>query len=635
MTVETHSFQAEVQQLMNLMIHSLYSNKEIFLRELISNASDALDKIRFEEITNHNLLKSDKEPSVVLTCDKETKTLIIEDNGVGMSKEELMNNLGTIANSGTKKFLEKLSDQDKKDASLIGQFGVGFYSVFMVAEKVIVETRSAHDNSQGYRWTSSGEGAYDLEEFTKETRGTRIEIHFKEAEKEYSEEWRVRAVVQKYSNYVTYPVLMYETKEDTETKEKKIELNRLNQTTPVWVRPKNKNKKEDYIELYKQISMDWREPLMWEHINSEGLLPFHAVVYVPSEAPFDLYTRDNHGLHLYVKRVSIAEKCKELLPEYLRFVSGVVETDDLPLNVSREILQQNDKLPQIKKQIVKKLLGALKKLSQKDDEKYLNFYKVFGPVLKEGFHFDHEQHKVLSELVRFKSTTTGKDGWVSLTEYLDRKVEGQKDIYYVTGPSFEAVEKSPHLETLLARNIEVLFLTDPIDEWFLMSYTKHGDAEFKSISKGDLDLSNVGQDDTSKGENSEPEATPEELAGLIDLFRNRLEESVKEVRISKRLKESACCLVADANEMSGHLERMMRASGQAVPPQKKILEINPSHSLIKNLAGKKNTEVVASEDLNEWVDVLYDTAQLAEGNQLKNPGLFAKKLTKMMERASH
>ena len=635
MTVETHSFQAEVQQLMNLMIHSLYSNKEIFLRELISNSSDALDKIRFEEITNHTLMKSEREPSILITGNAETKTLVIEDNGIGMTKEELIHNLGTIANSGTKKFLEKMSEQDKKDANLIGQFGVGFYSVFMVAEKIVIETRSAQEGSQGYRWISAGQGSYDLEECDKTTRGTRIEIHLKEDAKEYAQDWRVRAIVQKYSNYVTYPIFLNETKEDEKTKEKTTEEVRLNQSTPVWIRPKRENKKEDYIELYKQISMDWREPLMWEHINSEGLLPFHAVVYVPAEAPFDLYTRDNHGLHLYVKRVSIAEKCKELLPEYLRFVSGVVETDDLPLNVSREILQQNNKLPQIKKQIVKKLLASLKKLSEKDPEKYLQFYKVFGAVLKEGFHFDHEQHKVLSELIRFKSTKTGSDGWVSLQEYLDRKVTGQKDIYYVTGSSFESVEKSPHLESLLARDIEVLFLTDPIDEWFLMSYPKHGDAEFKSITKGDLDLSGIGKETEEASEVLEAEATPEQLAGLIDLFRTRLTESIKEVRISKRLKESACCLVADVNDMSSHLERMMRATGQAIPNQKKILEINPSHPLIKNLAAKKNSEVVAGDDLNEWVDVLYDTALLAEGNQIKNPGLFAKKLTKMMERASH
>lgn len=648
MTFETHSFQAEVQQLMNLMIHSLYSNKEIFLRELISNASDAIDKIRFEEIVNQNLLKSEHTPSVILTANPEAKTLVIEDNGIGMTKEELIKNLGTIANSGTKKFLEKLSEQDKKDANMIGQFGVGFYSVFMVAEKIVVETRSAHADNEAYRWTSTGQGSYDLETCDKQTRGTRVIIHLKDDEKEFAEDWRIRSVVQKYSNYVTYPIFLNETKtveveenkeSEVPTEEKqaktetKVEQVRLNQSTPVWARAKRENKSEDYVELYKQISKDWRDPLVWEHINSEGLIPFQSVVYIPTEAPFDLYTRDNHGLHLYVKRVSISEKCKELLPEYLRFVSGVVETDDLPLNVSREILQQNNKLPQIKKQIVKKLLNSLNKLAEKDAEKYFQFYNVFGAVLKEGFHFDHEQHAVLSELVRFKSTSTGKDGWVSLAEYLARKVEGQKDIYYVTGSSFEAVEKSPHLETLLARGIEVLFLVDPIDEWFLMSYPKHGEATFKSINKGDLDLSGIGSDTTSE-QNQTAEATPEELAGLIDLFRTHLSANIKEVRISKRLKESACCLVADVNDMSSHLERMMRATGQAMPAQKKILEINPSHPLIKNLAAKKNKEI-ANADLNEWVDVIYDTALLAEGNQIQNPGVFAKKLTKMMELASH
>jgi molecular chaperone HtpG len=627
MTAEVHSFQAEVQQLMNLMVHSLYSNKEIFLRELISNASDAVDKLRFEEITNHNLLKSDKENSISIRMDKENSILFLEDNGIGMSKDDLMNNLGTIASSGTKKFLEKLSEQDKKDSNLIGQFGVGFYSAFMVAKKIIVESRSAH-GAPAYKWTSLGDGSYTLEESAKETRGTLIEIHLKEEEKEFIEDWRIRGIVKKYSDYVTYPIFMIETKEDGQ-----IEETRLNKSTPVWARNKRENKPEDYQELYKQISMDWKEPMLWEHISVEGLVPFNAVIFVPTEAPFDLYTRDNHGLHLYVKRVSITEKCKELLPEYLRFISGVVETDELPLNVSREILQQNNKLPQIKKQIIKKALSSLQHLSTSDNEKYLKFYQTFGAVLKEGFHFDYEQHESLSELIRFKSSKTGKEGWISFKEYIERKAEGQKEIYYLTGPNFESVERSPHLEDLTSRGIEVLFLIDPIDEWFIMSYAKHGEFNLKSINKGDLDLSGVGKENEEEKKNEEKPV--EELVGLLDLFRTKLSDKIKEVKISKRLRESACCLVADENGMTAHMERIMKATGQGMGSvNKRILEINPSHSLIKNLADRKNKGTDDST-LSEWVEVLYETALLSEGSPVKNPGTFAKRLTKIMEMASN
>lgn len=625
MAQEKHSFQAEVQQLMNLMVHSLYSNKEIFLRELISNASDALDKFRFEEITNRNLIKSDKEPCISLSFQKDASTLVIEDNGIGMTKDELMTNLGTIANSGTKKFLEKMSEQDKKDSNLIGQFGVGFYAAFMVADKIVVESHSA-TSDKAWRWVSSGDGSYTIEETEKASVGTKIELHLKEEEKEFLDEWKLRGIVKKYSDYVTYPILLNTTDDKGESKEE-----RLNKSTPVWARAKKDNKPEDYQELYKQISMDWREPLLWEHMNVEGMVPFQSVVFVPSEAPFDLYTRDNHGLHLYVKRVSITEKCKELLPEYLRFVAGVVETDEIPLNVSREILQHNNKLPQIKKQIVKKVLGSLQNLAKSDAEKYQKFYTVFGPVLKEGFHFDSEQHEALSDLVRFKSNKTGKDGFVSLKEYVERKADGQTDIYYLTGSSYEAIERSPHLEALTSRSIEVLFLVDPIDEWMVMSYPKHGEYTFKAIHKGDLDLSQVGKE--AEKETTQEEAKPEELVGLLDLFRTKLENDIKEVKISKRLRESACCLVADENGMSAYMERMMKASGQAMPASKRILEVNPTHPLIKNLAALKNKNA-DEQTLNEWVEVLYDTALLAEGSPLKNPGVFAKQLTKILEKAS-
>jgi molecular chaperone HtpG len=618
MSQEVHSFQAETQQLLNLMIHSLYSNKEIFLRELISNASDAIDKVRFEEITNKNLLPAEGDSGIRLSVLPESRKLILEDTGIGMTRDELIANLGTIANSGTKKFLEKLTETDKKEANLIGQFGVGFYAAFMVAEKISVESRSA-TGEQAWQWESTGNGTYTLSSGSKSSRGTRIELTLKEEEKEFLEEWRIKGIVRKYSDYVTYPIVWL----DKDNKEE-----RLNKSTPVWARSKKDNKPEDYQELYKQLSGDWQEPLVWEHMSVEGLTPFQAVVFIPSAVPFDLYQRDSHGLHLYVKRVSISDKCKELIPEYLRFVSGVVETDELPLNVSREILQQNTKLPAIRKQIVKKILGALQNISKNEPEKFTGFYENFGAVLKEGFHFDRDNHETLSELVRFRSTKTGRDGWVSLKEYLERKVDGQRDIYYLSGSSYDAVSASPHLEALTSRGIEVLLLTDAIDEWFVMDYPKHGEANLKSIAKGDLDLTGVGQEPEKK--QNDDELAPEKIAPLLEIFRRKCGDSLKDVKISKRLVDSPCCLVADEFGLSAHMERMMKATNKEFTGTKRILEVNPSHPIIRSLVNKAESNP-ADVTLEEWVEVLYDTALLAEGSPVRNPGAFARKLTKMLE----
>lgn len=618
MSQEVHSFQAETQQLLNLMIHSLYSNKEIFLRELISNASDAIDKARFEEITKPNLLPASGETGIRLSVSADSRKLTIEDSGIGMTRDELIANLGTIANSGTKKFLEKLNENDKKDAQLIGQFGVGFYSAFMVAEKIAVETRSASGDA-AWLWESEGNGTYTLIGGNREHRGTRIELTIKEDEKEFLEEWRLKGIVRKYSDYVTYPIL-WKDKDDKEE--------RLNKSTPVWARAKKDNTPEDYKELYKQLSNDWQEPLLWEHVNAEGLMSFQAVAFIPSAVPFDLYQRDSHGLHLYVRRVSITDKCKELIPEYLRFVSGVVETDELPLNVSREILQQNSKLPAIRKQLVKKLLSSLQNLAKNDPEKYAGFYAQFGAVLKEGFHFDHENHENLAELVRFRSSTTGRDGWVSLKEYWERKAAEQKDIYFLSGPSFDAVSASPHLESLTSRGIEVLFLTDPIDEWFVMDYPKFGEAALKSIAKGQLDLTGVGTEPEKKENNNE--ATPEQIAPLLEVFRRKCADTLKDVKISTRLVDSPCCLVADEHGLSAHMERLMKATNKEFSGSKRILEVNPAHPIILSLVRKAQTNATDSA-LEEWVDVLYDTALLAEGSPVRNPGVFAKKLTKMLE----
>ena len=666
MASEIHSFEAEVNQLLNLMVNSIYSNKEVFLRELISNASDALDKLGFSEVTNHELESSSKEKSIYVRGIPDKKLLVIEDNGMGMTKEELIKNLGTIANSGTKKFLEQLTDAQKKDSNLIGQFGVGFYSAFMVSDKITVESFSAKDK-KAFKWESSCDGKYSIEPSHKKDRGTTITLHLKEDAKEFSEEFRLRQIIKKYSDYVTYPIFLRvketiteddkEEKSDKENqtkskaddskesktksseskkdiKQKVIEKDeRVNKSTPVWARSKKDNKKEDYIELYKQLSFDWQEPLLWEHISLEGRVPFTALVYIPSAAPFDLYTRESHGLHLYTKRVCISEKCKELLPEYLRFASGVVETDEIPLNISREILQHNTKLPIIKKQIVKKLLAALKKLLEKDKAAYTKFYTTFGAVLKEGFHYDTEQHSTLAELALFQSSKTGKDEWVSLKDYIERKQEGQKDIFFITGPSYEAVVHSPHLEALKSKNVEVLFMTDPIDEWLVMNYTKHQDMAFKSVNKGDIDLSTV-KNSEEKTNDKKDELPAEDMAKLMEVFRKRLGDLIKDVKISKRLTDSSCCLVDDESGISSNMAKILQATNpDAMKDNKKILEINPSHPVMKNLA---QMQKAGGNDasLNDWVEMLYESAIISEGNQLKDPGAFAKRLSGLMEKAS-
>ena len=623
MTAQVHSFQAEVQQLLHLMIHSLYSNKEIFLRELISNGSDALDKLRFAEAQSQKVIPSDRDKSIIIRLLADEKKIIIEDNGIGMNQEDLIKNLGTIANSGTKKFLTELSEEKKKDSNLIGQFGVGFYSAFMVAEKIEVETCSALTGESAI-WTSAGDGSYTIDTSDKKTRGTTITLYLKPEESEFLEEHRIQSIVKKYSDYITYPVLSF----DKEGKE-----NRLNQSTPLWSRSKKDVKDEEYINFYKQLTYDWRDPLAWDHFSVEGLTPFQGLLYIPSEAPFDLYTKDTHGLHLYTKRVSISERCKEVLPEYLRFVSGVVETDEIPLNVSREILQHNAKLPLIKKQISKRLLNLLKRMMDNEPEQYKTFFKTFGPVLKEGFHFDREHHEILAELVCFRSTFLGDDVSVSLQDYVSRMKPGQKHIYYLTGLNYDSIAHSPHLEALTALDIEVLLLADPIDEWVVMSYPKHKDFEFASINKGQIDLSEIENLSPKKEDTKPNDSSEQELAPLVASFKQHLENEISDVTLSKRLKESSCCLVDSDAGLSRNMERIMMMSGQKSPlPTKKILEINPRHPVIQSLV-KLKASGTHDAALGTWMDLLYDTALLAEGSSIKNPADFAKKISSALEKA--
>lgn len=637
MTTETHSFQTEVQQLLDLMINSLYSNKDIFLRELISNASDALDRLRFEELTNRDLVMSKRDPAVRVRVNKEARTLTIDDNGIGMTKEEIIANLGTIASSGTKRFLQNLKEDDRANSNLIGQFGVGFYSAFMVSENVRVETRSARGES-AWVWESKGDGQYTIDSGSRDERGTCVELTFKTGEDfdKYLEEWQLRSIVSKYSDYVTYPIFFMKQPDKDDTEKKITDANgdaeyRLNKTTPVWAKAKKDNKPEDYTELYKQLARDYQDPLLYEHMTVEGLTPFQSVIFVPQAAPFDLYTRDTFGLHLYVKRISISDKCKELIPEYLRFMAGVVETEDLPLNVSREILQQNTKIPVIRKAIVKKSLNLLQNTAENDKEKFGKFWETFGPVFKEGFHYDYENHETLSEIVRFRSSKSGSEAWVSLKEYVERMVENQKDIYFITAPSYEIAAASPHVEALRARDIEVLFLTDPIDEWVVMDFRKYKDHDLKSITKGDLDLKGIGQE--KEPEQKQEETPASELAQLVLALKTKLEKEVKDVKVSSRLRDSACCLVADEHGMSGHMEKLLRLSNKDYQESKKTLEINPAHPLIRNLA-KLQTSNASGDSLNDWVNLLMDTALLAEGSGVRDPGSFAKRVTRMMELAS-
>ncbi len=632
---EKMEFQTEVKQLLHLMIHSLYSHKEIFLRELISNSSDALDKVRFESLSNKDILGEDSEFKIKISLDEEKNILTISDNGIGMNHDDLIANLGTIARSGTKAFMDSVSGDDKKDMSLIGQFGVGFYSVFMVASEIEVLSKKAGDDS-AWSWKSEGTGDFTLEKSEREGRGTSLIIKLKDEEKEYSGTWKVKSLVTKYSEYVTHPIeLTYlettsadEEKGTEETTEIKKEI--LNEKPAIWRRPKKEVTQEQYDEFYSHMSHDYGKPLTQSHNKVEGTLEYSSLLFIPTKAPFDLYNQDSKsGLKLYVKRIFIMDECKELVPSYLRFIKGVIDSEDLPLNVSREILQSNKVVNNIKKHVTTKSLAMLKTLAEQKPEEYISFWKEMGNVLKEGFYMNYENLDELKALLRFQSTDGASDNdYTSIDEYVKRMRETQEDIYYITGESRAAAEASPHLEMFKDKGIEVLYLVDPIDEWVTQSLTEFDGKKLKNITKGDIDL----DDDETKEENKKAEKEAKsKLKGILGQIQKTLDENIKEVRISKRLKDSPCCLIADEGDMGANMERIMKMSGQDMPKSKKIMEINPDHKIWQHVDALYKTDK-ADGTINEWIDVMYDQALLAEGTELTSPGEFVKKMNALISK---
>ena len=614
-TKQTHAFQTEVSQLLHLMIHSLYSNKEIFLRELVSNASDAIDKLKFESLSNDALVEGKEELQIHIDVDKDAGTITISDNGIGMDEIEVIENIGTIANSGTKKFLQGLDDKQSQDSNLIGQFGVGFYSAFIVADKVTLTTRKAGDDkANGTEWSSEGKGEYSLETVTVEDFGTSVTLHIKKEEKEFLDDYRLRNIISKYSDHITVPITMVKPSEEESDE---IEFETVNKANAFWTQDKRNLKQEDYDEFYKSLTYDFEAPLTQLHNKVEGNLEYTSLLFIPSKAPFDMWEpKRKGGIKLYAKRVFIMEDNEELMPLYLRFVKGIIDTADLSLNISREILQGSKVVDAIRKASVKRILSALKKMAKNKPEDYAKFWKEFGMVMKEGVVEDFANKDKIAGLLRFASTKgNGEDQTVSLSDYIERMGDDQKEIYFVTAETYAAAKGSPHLEIFKKKDIEVLLLSDRVDEWMVSNFTEFEGKTLKSIAKGDL------EDLDSKEEKKNKEKVAKGYAKVIKEVSKILEAQVKEVKISNRLSESPSCLVADENEMGGNMERIMKSFGQDVPETKPILEINPTHPLVKKLKTK------VDEDL---VNVLFDQAVLSEGGQLKDPAEFVKRMNKLI-----
>jgi molecular chaperone HtpG len=643
MTKITKKFETEVQQLLDLVIHSLYSNRDIFLRELISNASDAIDKIRFEAHSNEALLEGNADWKIKIVPDKGAGTLTISDNGIGMGIAEVEENIGTIARSGTRAFLDSLKGKGGTDnPELIGQFGVGFYSAFMVADRVTLVTRRAGEKSSACSWESTGDGSYTIEECTKETRGTEITLHLKEEMREYLDEWKIRSIVKKYSDYVQYPVVMDITRDEVPTgvDGKPIEgagtiakttEETLNSMKAIWTRSKGEITDDEYEEFYKHISHDFDKPLKTIHYAAEGVSEFRALLYIPARKPFDLFMPDKkRGVHLYVKRVFITDNCENLLPDYLRFVKGVVDSSDLPLNVSREILQEDVQIRRIQKNLVGKVLATLAEMQSKEPQEYLTFYREFGPVLKEGIHLDSANREKLQELILFESSKTAAGEFVSLKEYVERMPAEQKEIYYLTGESRRVVENSPHLEVLRQKGYEVLFMTDPVDEWVVQALPEYGDKKLKPVDRGDLELDTA---EEKKARETRKEETEKQYKELLDFIGDKLKDRVKEVRLSERLAESACCLVSDQSALSPHMERLLKAMNQEVPEAKRILELNPGHPIMQSLASMYGTDK-DDRRLADYCDILFDQALLAEGSAIKDPLRFTRLVAELMVAAA-
>jgi len=635
---ETRQFKTEVQQLLNLIINSLYSNREIFLRELISNSSDAIDKLRFRSQTEPGILGDDSEFKVKLIPDKKKQTLTVSDNGIGMTYDEVMENIGTIAKSGTSAFLEALEKSKKNKTlapELIGQFGVGFYSAFIVAKKVTIITR-ASESETAVKWESTGDGSYTIEETTKKSRGTDIILKLKkkeEDEQDFTDEWTIRGIVKKHSDFVNYPIVMDVEKSEPipekdrildkegkpvgDTTKKVVREESLNSMKAIWLKNKNEITEEEHAEFYKHLSHDWNPPLTNMHLKLEGTTEYSVLLYIPSKAPFDMFMPERkHGLQLYCKRVFIMENCKELIPEYFSFVKGVVDAPDLNLNVSREILQQDRLVRNIRKNLVSKLL---KLLSDMEKEKYEEFYKEFGQIFKTGIHTDFENKDKISELIRYRTSKSG-EAFISLKEYVAGMKPDQKDIYYITGDNLSSILNSPHIEALKEKDYEVLLMTDPVDEWVVMSLTEYDGKKMKSAEKGDLDLDKV------------DEKKKDAFTALFDHIKSRLEKNIKEVKSSTRLKDSVACLSGDNHDMSAYMEKILKSSGQEIPKSKRVLELNVEHPVvvgIKDLFQKDKK----NEQINDYSDLLYDIAVIGEGGKVENPSRFSRMIGDLMKTA--
>ncbi|MBK8182797.1 MAG: molecular chaperone HtpG [Candidatus Competibacteraceae bacterium] len=629
MTVEAHKetlgFQAEVQQLLRLVAHSLYSHKEVFLRELISNASDACDKLRFEALTDGALYEDNPDLKIRVSFDKDARTITVADNGIGMDRQEVIDNIGTIARSGTRQFMQKLTGDQAKDANLIGQFGVGFYSSFIIADKVTLRTRRAGLGPEhGVLWESTGEGEYTLESIDKTTRGTEVTLHLREDETELLNEWQLRSIITKYSDHITLPVIMPVQKysEDKDAPPK-IEDERINQAAALWARPKQEIKEEEYKEFYKHVGHDFEDPLAWTHNRVEGKLEYTSLLFLPGRAPFDLWDREQrHGVKLYVQRVFIMDDADHLMPRYLRFVRGVIDSNDLPLNISREILQSSKVVDGIRAGSVKKVLGLLEDLAQNDAEKYGKFWKEFGRVLKEGPAEDYGNREQIAKLLRFSSThTDSPEQTVSLTDYIGRMKEGQDKIYYISAESFAAAKNSPHLEIFRKKGLEVLLMTDRVDEWLMSHLNEFDGKHLQSVAKGALDLDKI----ASEEEKQEQKHAEDEYKDLLARIKEVLGEKIKEARISTRLTDSPACLVVDEYALSSHLERMLRDAGQNVPMNKPYLELNPQHPLVSRLKSESD-----ASRFGDWTHLLFEQAVLAEGGQLEDPASFVKRLNALL-----
>jgi molecular chaperone HtpG len=623
-TRETLGFQTEVKQMLHLMIHSLYSNREIFLRELISNASDACDKLRFEALDNGALFESDPELKIQLSYDKTAKTLTISDNGVGMNREEIIANLGTIAKSGTREFFSQLTGDQKQDANLIGQFGVGFYSSFIVADRVtVVSRRAGLGANQGVKWESEGAGEFSIEVVERAARGTEITLHLRDGQEDLLSGWKLRSIVRKYSDHIVQPIVMKQEKWDEEKKEQVIseEVETINQASALWARSKSDITEEQYREFYKHVGHDFEDPLAWTHARVEGRNEYTQLLYIPSHPPFDLFDRNQrHGVKLYVKRVFIMDDAEQLLPAYLRFVRGVVDSSNLPLNVSREILQESKDIESIRNGCTKKILGLLEDMVANDAEKYTKFWKAFGRVVKEGVAEDHANREKVAGLLRFASTKADNaDETVSLADYISRMKEGQEKIYYVTAETFNAAKNSPHLEVFRKKGIEVVLLTDRIDEWVVTHLPEFDGKALVSVAKGGLDLGKL-EDETEK---QEQEREAGEFKELLEKIKTSLGDRVKEVRVTNRLTDSPACLVADEHDVSGNLARILKSVGQSAPASVPNLEINPRHPVVLRLRHE-------DRKFDDWAAVLFDQALLAEGGQLDDPATFVKRINDLM-----